>query len=164
MSAALQIRPRWQGPLALRAWLLVFAWLAVILLLSSASFSETSTGSQLRPILRWLFPDWSLSEIRTLHHAIRKLAHVCVYAVLALLSFRAIRLSLEASLLRVAGLALALVLAAAATDETLQSFSETRTGALADVGYDLLGGAAALAIVVGWWRARGGVPDRPAGF
>jgi len=164
VSAAAQIRPHWQGPAALRGWLLVLAWLALILLFSSESFSEASTGSQLRPFLRWLFPDWSASEIRLLHYAIRKVAHVGVYGVLALLSFRAIRLSLEASVLRVAGLALALVLVAAATDETRQSFSRTRTGSLSDVAYDLVGGVAALAIVVGRRRARGGIRNRPPGF
>jgi len=164
VSAAAQSRPRWQGPTALRAWLLVLAWLALILLFSSESFSEPSTGSLLRPFLRWVFPEWSASEIRTLHHAIRKAAHMGVYGVLAVLSFRAIRLSLEATVLRLAGLALALVLAAAAADEFLQSFSRTRTGSLADMGYDLAGGVAALAILVAWRRARGGIRNRPGRF
>ncbi len=164
MSTLPQTGPRWQGRDALRAWLLVFAWLAVIFLLSSESFSEPSTGSLLHPFLRWLFPEWSTSEIRSLHHTIRKAAHMSVYWVLALLSFRAIRLSLAASTLRLAGLALALVFGAAATDEFLQSFSETRTGSLADVGYDLAGGIVALAILVYRRREPAGIGNRPGGF
>jgi VanZ family protein len=160
VSALRETRPRWQGPAALRAWLLVLAWLAVIFLLSSGSFSEPSTGSLLRPFLLWLFPEWSSSEIRALHHLIRKAAHMGVYGVLALLSFRALRLSLAASALRLAGLALALVLGSAAIDEFLQSFSDTRTGSLADVGYDLAGGLVALATLLYWRRERAGIPNR----
>ena len=164
MSAVPQIRPTWRGPTAVRAWLLVLAWLAVILLLSSDSFSATSTGSLLRPLLRWLFPDWSASQIWTLHSAIRKAAHVSVYGILAMLSFRALRLSSEASTLRHAGLALALVLATAATDEIHQTYSRARTGTLSDVGYDFLGGVAALSVLIAWQRARGSLRRRPDGF
>jgi VanZ family protein len=114
----------------------------------------------LRPFLRWLFPEWSSAEIRALHHAIRKAAHMGVYGVLALLSFRALRLSLARSALRLAGLALALVLGTAASDEFLQSFSESRTGSVSDVGYDLAGGLLALAGVLCWRRQRSGTRNR----
>jgi VanZ family protein len=164
MSATGQTGSRWRAPSAQRAWLLVLAWLAIILLLSSESFSAASTGSLLRPVLQWLFPDWGVGEIRKLHVAIRKLAHVSVYGVLALLCFRAFRLSLEATALRHAGLALALVLGAAATDEYRQSLSRYRTGALADVGFDLLGGALALVVLVAGQRVREAIRRRRAGF
>ena len=161
MSTALRTRPRWQRPEAIRAWLLVLAWLVIILILSSEAFSAASTGSILGPLLRWLLPGWSADAIRTLHVAIRKLAHVSVYGVLALLGFRAFRLSLGASVLRHAGLALALVLAAAATDEVRQSLSRSRTGTLGDVGYDMVGGSTALAILIAWQRARSAIRPRP---
>jgi VanZ family protein len=151
VSTLSQTAPSWRGPAAQRAWLLVLAWLVIIFLLSSGSFSEPSTGSMLRPFLRWLFPEWSAAEIRSLHHAIRKAAHMCVYAVLALLAFRAVRLSLAATARRLAGLALAVVLATASVDETMQSFSKNRTGALADVGYDLAGAL----VVLGFLLTRG---------
>jgi VanZ family protein len=160
VSALPETGPRWQSRAALGAWLLVFAWLALIFFLSSESFSEPSTGSLLRPFLRWLFPEWSSSEIRALHHAIRKAAHMGVYAVLALLSFRALRFSLAAGALRLAGLALALVLGAAATDEFLQSFSRSRTGSPSDVGYDLAGALLALALLLWWRRQRAGIRSR----
>jgi len=159
VSAVLRTGPRWQRG-ALRAWLLVLAWLAIITLLSSEAFSATTTGSLLRPILRWLFPEWSAEAIWRLHFAIRKLAHISVYGVLALLSFRAFRLSLEATALRHAGLALSLVLAAAATDEYRQTLTHSRTGALGDVGYDAVGGLIALALLLGWQHARAGIRQR----
>ena len=162
MSAAPTTRPLWQRPAALGAWLLVLAWLAMILLLSSEEFSAAATGGVLLPFLGWLLPGWSELEVWRLHTVIRKLAHVSVYGVLALLAFRAIRLSLAAAALRHAGLALVLVLAAAATDEYHQSLTKVRTGSLGDVGYDLVGGLAALAVLLAWQRLRGGVRPRPA--
>jgi VanZ family protein len=161
VSTPVQTAPSWLGRDALRAWLLVLAWLVIIFLLSSESFSETSTGSLLRPFLRWLFPEWNTAEIRNLHHAIRKAAHMSVYGVLALLGFRALRLSLAGSALRLAGLALALVLATAASDEFMQAFSKTRTGALADVGYDLAGAVVVLALLVVAARGSAAIRNRP---
>lgn len=164
MSAVDGSRPRWQRPAALTAWLLVLAWLVIILVLSSEEFSAAATGSVLLPFLGWLLPGWSELEVWRLHTTIRKAAHVSVYGMLALLAFRAFRLSLVATMLRHAGLALSLVLAAAATDEFHQSLSRHRTGALADVGYDLLGAVAALAILVAWQRARGARRVGPGPF
>jgi VanZ family protein len=148
---------------------LVGAWLALILAFSSDAFSAHSTGSWLRPLLRWLFPDWSAAAIRELHFAIRKAAHVSVYGVLALLSIRALRLSFAGTALRHGALALALVLAAAATDEIHQSLSRRRTGSVADVGLDAAGGLAAIGLALAWRRARGGpragpAPSGSAGF
>lgn len=146
MSVAPAAAPHWRSPRALRAWLLVAVWLALIFTFSSDVFSANSTGSLVGPILRWLFPDWSAGEIWRLHYFIRKSAHPTVYGVLALLGFRALRLSSAAGAGRHAGLALLLVLAVAASDELRQSRSRARTGSQVDVGYDLAGGAAALAL------------------
>jgi VanZ family protein len=161
VSALPQTAPSWRGWDARRAWLLVLAWLVIIFVLSSEGFSETSTGSLLRPFLRWLFPEWSTAEIRNLHHAIRKAAHMSVYGVLALLGFLALRLSLAANVLRLAGLAVGLVLVTAASDEFMQSFSKTRTGSLLDVGYDLAGAVVALALLLYAMRMRAAIRNRP---
>ena len=161
MSIPEQTAPSWMGRDALRAWALVLAWLVIIFVLSSEGFSETSTGSLLRPFLRWLFPEWSTAEIRNLHHTIRKAAHMSVYGVLALLGFRALRLSLAANVLRLAGLAVGLVLVTAASDEFMQSFSKTRTGSVLDVGYDLAGALVALAMLLYAARLRAAIRNRP---
>jgi VanZ family protein len=146
MSAPAARAPHWRDPRARRAWALVAVWLALIFTFSSDVFSASSTGSWVGPFLRWLFPDWTPLEIWRLHYAIRKSAHPTVYGVLALLAFRALRLSSAAGAWRHAALALALVLAVATSDEYRQSLSRARTGALRDVGYDLAGGLAALAL------------------
>jgi VanZ family protein len=136
----------WRSPRARVAWLLVLAWLAMIFTFSSDLFSASTTGSLVRPILEWLFPDWTPAEIWRLHYAIRKSAHPTVYGVLALFAFRALRLSFAHGALRHAAFALLLVLAVAASDELRQSSSRARTGSAADVGYDLAGGLAALGL------------------
>ena len=146
---------RWLSPPALRAWLMVIVWLAAILVFSSDSFSASSTASLLRPFLRWLLPDWSPAAIASLHFGIRKTAHVSIYAVLALLTVRALRLSQESTATRHAGLTLLLVLVVASSDEYRQSLSRARTGSLADVGYDLAGGLAAVGLAILLRRARG---------
>ncbi len=122
-------------------------WVAVIFTLSTDGFSAASTSSVLDPLVLWLLPDISEQALDTLHGAIRKGAHVGVYAGLALLVLRALRIRSAVPQLRAGTLSLAFVVAVAALDETHQGFASQRTGSVSDVGLDLLGGAIALALV-----------------
>ena len=72
----------------IRAWAPVGVWVGVIFALSSDTFSASSTSGILGPLLEWLLPDASADTIYRLHVAIRKGAHLGVYAVLALLALR----------------------------------------------------------------------------
>ncbi len=110
------------------------------------------------PLLRWLFPQLSADHIETLHHVFRKCCHLTEYAILALLFWNAIHqtgkkippppLAPERSEDRwnwpEAGLALALVLLYAASDEIHQVFVPTRTALTSDVFIDTSGGALGL--------------------
>ena len=129
------------------AWGPVGLWVLLIFGLSSDSFSATSTSGMLDPLLRWLLPGLSDASVKTLHGVVRKSAHVSVYAGLALLVLRALRLRYAASVLRAGALSLGFVVAIASLDETHQGFSIHRTGSVHDVGLDLLGGSLALALV-----------------
>ena len=129
------------------AWGPVGLWVLVIFGLSSDSFSAASTSGMLDPLLRWLLPGASDASITTLHGVVRKSAHVSVYAGLAILVLRALRIRYVAPLLRAGALSLAFVVAIASLDETHQGFSSLRTGSVGDVGLDLLGGSLALALV-----------------
>ena len=131
------------------------ACIGVILLFSSDEFSAGSTGRILGPLLRWLFPDLSPSAFLVLHIWVRKAAHVLEYAALGLLAFRALRLSLAASLAHVSLASLAIVLVVAATDELRQSFIASRTGSIVDVGIDLAGGALGVCLLVALHRIAG---------
>jgi VanZ family protein len=144
----------------MRAWGPVALWVLVIFWLSSDTFSASATSGVLGPLLEWLLPSASEDTIYRLHVLTRKGAHLGVYAVLALLALRAARrapaLALPGSLL----LALAVVACVAGADEVRQAFSSARTGALRDVGTDVLGGLAGLALGLGFGAIRAlGRPD-----
>ena len=72
------------------SWIPPVAWMAVIMVLSSASFSSQHTGTVLTALLAWVAPWIAPAEVATLHGALRKVAHVAEYAILALLWFRAL--------------------------------------------------------------------------
>ena len=146
-----------------RAWLAVAACTALILLFSGDEFSAGATSRILGPLLRWLFPDLDAASFHVLHLWVRKLAHLTEYALLGLLAFRALRLSLAVSLPRTALLGLAVVLGVAASDELRQSFLASRTGSIVDVGIDLAGGALGVCLIVALHRFAGvGAPGSEA--
>jgi len=135
-----------------RAWLLVFAWIGVILMLSSGEFSAHQTSRIIGPLLDWLFPELPQATRALIHGFVRKGAHVTEYGILALLALRALRQSLHARPTPPAlapGLALGLVLIIASIDESGQARNAVRTGSPKDVAIDLCGGA--LALSIGWW-------------
>jgi VanZ family protein len=147
-----------------RAWLAVAGWVVVILLFSGDEFSAGSTSQILEPLLRWLFPDLGHGDFLRLHLWVRKLAHLTEYALLGLLAFRALRLSLAVSLPRTALLGLVVVLAVAATDELRQSFLASRTGSIIDVGIDFAGGALGVCLIIALHRVAGiGAPSSEKG-
>jgi len=141
------------------AWLGVAACVAVIWTLSGDDFSSQTTGSLLLPLLHWLFPELSGQALLRLHLFVRKSAHFGEYALLGLLAFRALWLTLESTAQRVGALALLLVLAVAGADETRQSLSQARTGSLWDVALDLCGAAAALLLLLLLRRAWGSAAE-----
>jgi len=138
-----------------RAWLAVVLCITVIWIFSGESFSAGSTSGLLGTLLRWLHPDISWRALVRAHFYARKAAHLTEYAVLAVLAFRALRLSLAVSMPRVIGLALGLVVTVAALDELRQSFLATRTGSLTDVAIDFTGGALGVVLIVVVHRSLG---------
>jgi VanZ family protein len=148
---------------AIRAWLPVVACAAAIFTFSGDEFSAANTSRILGPLLRWLFPDLTPATMAAVHMAVRKGAHLTEYALLGLLAFRALQLTLAISTPRAALLGLALVFAVSATDELRQSFIPSRTGAIADVVIDLTGGALGVCLLILVHRAAGvGPPPAPA--
>jgi VanZ family protein len=133
----------------------VLAWAAFVLFASSANFSASNTSRIIRPLLLWLFPGIAEASIQQVHSFVRKTAHFTEYAILALLTARALRTSGLAALRRswwpasfvfVAGVAL--------VDEYHQSFLPSRTGTIYDSLLDMTGGAVALTCLALWLAAR----------
>ncbi|MCL6566898.1 MAG: VanZ family protein [Acidobacteriia bacterium] len=139
-------------------WAPAIAWAALIWTFSSQHFAAESTGHLLRPLLQWLLPGASYETLEQLHWLLRKTGHFVEYFVFALLVARGVRGRASGWQARWGGYTLAIVFLYAALDEWHQSFVPTRTAAVADVALDVVGGAAAIALL--WWRARRHNPVR----
>lgn len=146
---------------ALLAWALVLGWLSLVLIASGDGFSFSRSSRILRPLLEWLFPALPEEQMWRIVTAIRKLAHVAEYFVLALLAWRAWRLTGLArgarfTWPRLAAIAFGFTVACAALDEFRQSLTQTRQGSVWDVALDAVG--AALGLLFLWlihvWRSR----------
>lgn len=145
------------------AWFWVAVCVAAILAMSGEAFAGMHTGRYLTPFLRWLYPDISASQIREVHFAVRKAAHLTEYAVLAMFSLRALRLTIDVSRLRIAGLTLLIVLAVAGVDELRQAHLAMRTGSVWDVVINLAGGSIGVLLVVAVHRVFGVGAPAPRG-
>lgn len=135
------------------AWLLVAVCISVILGLGGAEFGAKSTSRYLLPILRWLFPEMTLRTYLDLIVWLRKGAHVTEYALLGFLAFRAVFLSVESALARVALLALSVAALVAISDEVRQTWLPERTGSAWDIAIDVSGALAAIGIAL-WLKRR----------
>jgi VanZ family protein len=139
----------------LLAWLVVALWVTVIMGFASDGFSASSTSHYLTPLLRWLDPDMAWERIRAIHFLVRKVAHVVEYAVLAVLAFRAFRVTLAVPLMHLALLTLGVVSTVAGLDEWRQSLIPTRTGTMADIALDCAGGAVGVLVLIAIHRRLG---------
>jgi len=129
-----------------RRWLPAIVWAAVISMFSTRYFTSENTATIFVPIVHWLFNSLSLQTIYTLHHIVRKSAHVAEYFIFSLLVLRGIRSDRRGLRLAWALATIAIVFAYASLDEFHQSFVPGRTAAFSDVLIDTSGGALAQAV------------------
>jgi VanZ family protein len=139
-------------------WLPVILWMVMIFGFSSDSHSFQHSSRILEPLLRWLLPNLSPDTRDAIVLVARKGAHLSVYAVLALLVWRAWRKPMRRDprpwSWRDAGVALLVAALYAASDEFHQTFVPTRDGCVRDVLIDTCGAAAGLFLLwlLGRWR------------
>jgi VanZ family protein len=107
------------------AWLPVLGWAGLIFWFSSQ-------------------PDLRIAPDATVDFVVRKLGHMVVFGILALLAWRA--LATTTRLRRPWAWAFLLTVAYAATDEIHQGFTEGRYPSVLDVGIDALGALVAIAV------------------
>jgi VanZ family protein len=140
----------------LRYWWPAVLWAAVISFASTSRFGSGHTQNYIIPFLHWLFPHAGMATLETLHHFIRKGAHVFEYAVFSLLLLYGIRAGRKSWRWTWAGYATLAVACYAALDEYHQSFVPGRGASAWDSALDTAAGVAAL--LVAWavisWRAR----------
>ncbi len=133
------------------AWVSVGLMMLITLLFGTDLFSRQNT----LPILWWILSWFGGEPVRVIPQfsdqegMLRKSAHFLEYAALAALWYRALaRWPIGDHYLACAAFALLATAAWAGVDEWQQAFvSQQRTGSLADVGLDVLGGATALALI-----------------
>jgi VanZ family protein len=123
--------------------------MAVIYSASADSNSANTASRFIAPLLRWLWPELEGASLAAAVLAVRKLAHVTEYAILAILVLWAVRRIGKVGAAwswRHTQLTLAIVAAYAASDEIHQTFVPTRQGTVTDVLIDTAGGALGLAL------------------
>jgi len=120
-------------------WLPLIIWLAIIYSFSTDEFSSNNTAGIIEPVLHFLFPGLSPSQLDLWHAVIRKLGHISEYAILAWLTYRAIRFD-ETDPLKAKVRTFQFLVLAAMTDEFHQSLTRSRGASIVDVGYDSFGG------------------------
>ena len=154
-------QPKQPGPASsfLRYWVPVLLWMTLVFSASADKQSYHHSSMFFEPLMRWLFPHLSQDTISSIHHVFRKTCHLCEYAVLAALVWRAVRKPLKHDPRpwnwAEAGLALAVVFAYAASDELHQVFVPNRTALFSDVMIDTSGGLVCLGVL--WLRHGGAV-------
>ena len=122
-------------------WIWVAAWMGVIFFFSTDLFSGPQTSRVIGPFLKWFIPDISDETIRDIQLVVRKAAHVLEYAILSILSCRALAKHTTSRPLPWAVLGQAVLIASvyAVLDEWHQSWTAERFGSLLDVGIDSVG-------------------------
>ncbi|MGH9531637.1 MAG: VanZ family protein [Terriglobales bacterium] len=140
-------------------WAPPLVWMALILIASNDWLSAQETEGWLRRILVALFGPIPAMKLKLLHILARKAGHFFSYAVLAWLSYRSARASLQEATppnaawrFRAALYGLGFSLVTASLDEAHQAFTNLRSGTFADVLLDMSGALAALALI--WFASK----------
>lgn len=134
-------------------WLPVVLWLVLIFSASTNAGSSHRTSRFIGPLLRWLKPDISREAIRKVELVLRKTAHLGVYAILAVLLWRAKRKGLfqeepeKKWSWRDARFVLLVSILYAASDEFHQHFVTSRQSSALDIGIDALGASLGLGVI-----------------
>ncbi len=141
-------------------WAPVLIIMALIFIGSTRVFSSDNTSHWLVPILQSVFPDAGLQTLSFMVWTIRKCAHVVEYAILTILTWRALwfgpsrRPAIWSPVH--AWWAFAIATLYGASDEFHQTFVPSRMGSVTDIVADAMGSLIALAIIYGFCRMRSG--------
>ena len=157
MTAMLETAVRHETTRHLRSilwyWVPAVAWMGMVLLASTDTFSAKHTGEILRAVLAWTIGQLDAATFGLLHFLIRKSAHFTEYAILSALWFRALRVRLSSPWrIQWALLGVVISVTVAVLDEWHQSFVPSRTSSADDVLLDFCG--AFFAQLVIWYALR----------
>lgn len=136
----------------LRAWWPALLWAVLIFGASTDALSATHTSRFIEPLLRWLFRAASEDTIILMHEFIRKVAHLCEYAILVLLVFRGIRRGRTGWKWSWAWAAWSIAAVYSLLDEFHQTFVPSRGASLWDCLLDSTSALATLLVVLFLYR------------
>jgi len=143
-----EMRPQSAAGGRLKYWAPPIIWMSVIFWFSTDLFSADNTGSLLSNVLSFIYPGATRELFDSIHFCVRKAGHLTVYAVFALLLFRAFRSGAHARWRpRWALSSLLIVFLYALLDEYHQTFTRHRTGSIYDSLIDTSGAATALVLL-----------------
>ena len=135
-------------------------WMAIMFILSTDVGSMSHTNSVFVPVIKFFAPEISRRNLVITLVGIRKFGHVMEYAILSILWFHAFNQGrTEWSWRPVLGTFI-VCLIYAGLDEFHQSFVQSRTASIYDVGWDGLG----TVLGQGVWLSRLGVRSMKAKF
>jgi VanZ family protein len=144
-STASAVTPRPGGIQTAVWWITTVAWAATIYQLSTSSYGSALTAWLLRQALDFLHISISVAAFQSLHHFIRKLAHLSEYAMFALLLYGALGGGKSyAWQARRAAWCIGIAGIYSLTDEFHQLFVPERGASLLDSLLDTTGGALAM--------------------
>src|SRR5258708_31701416 len=108
-------------------------WVALVLVLGSASFAARETATFVLPVLKAVLPGVPVATLEAIHMVLRKVCHLTEYAVLALLWFRALLARVRRTPHAAAWIALGVCLLCAFVDGAHQAMLPMRTGSARDL-------------------------------
>ncbi len=139
-------------------WLPVIIWMMVIFSASGDHESFQHSSRIIAPLMRWLFPSITETNLDHVVLAVRKCAHLAEYMVLAFLFWRAVCQPVQADPRpwnpKLAMAAVVFVAIYAATDEYHQRFVPSRGPSVHDVLIDTTGAAIGMVFLRQFWNRR----------
>jgi len=143
-----RVRPQSAAGGRLKYWAPPIIWMSVIFWFSTDLFSGDNTGSLLWKVISFVYPGATQELFDSIHFCVRKAGHLTVYAVLALLLFRAFRSGSRERWRHWSALSsLLVVFLYALLDEYHQTFTLRRTGSIYDSLIDTSGAVTALVLL-----------------
>jgi len=143
-----RVRPQSAAGGRLKYWAPPIIWMSVIFWFSTDLFSGDNTGSLLWKVISFVYPGATQELFDSIHFCVRKAGHLTVYAVLALLLFRAFRSGSRERWRHWWALSsLLVVFLYALLDEYHQTFTLRRTGSIYDSLIDTSGAVTALVLL-----------------
>ena len=136
----------------LRAWWPAFFWAGFIFVMSTDTFSYEHTGWFLEPLIRWIVPSLTKTQVALVHYCIRKSAHFTEYFIFCSLLYRGIRGSGKGWRWTWALAAWFIAASYSALDEIHQIFVASRQARVTDSLLDSTGALFAIVALYLWFR------------